>query len=185
MVELIVVMVIMGILSLVAIERFFDNNTIQAREYADQARTVIRYAQKLAIAQNRAIYVSATASRFAACTASGCGAGTLVTSPAGANSGSTATTAACTSGGSYVSTWMCEGQPSSVSLTVPAGRGTEAGGANSFFAFDAMGRPYNAADSVPAIGSPASSTFTQLALTFSGSGVSYTITIEAETGYVH
>jgi len=185
MVELIVVMVIMGILSLVAIEHFFDNNTIQAREYADQARTVIRYAQKLAIAQNRAIYVNANAGRFAVCTASNCAAGTLVVSPAGANSGGSATTAACVSGGSYVSSWMCEGQPSSVSLTVPAGRGTEAGGANSFFAFDAMGRPYNAIDNVPAVGSPASSTFTQLVLTFSGSGVSYTITIEAETGYVH
>jgi len=185
MVELIVVMVIMGILSAVAVERFFDNATFEAREYADQVKTVIRYAQKLAIAQNRAIYVSAPAGRFAVCTASGCAAGTLVTAPAGANSGSSATKSACTSAGSYVSTWMCEGQPTTVSLSVPAGRGTEVGGASSYFGFDAMGRPYNKADTIPAIGAPSASTFTQLILTFSGSGVSYTVTIEPETGYVH
>ena len=184
MVELIVVMVVMGIIGVVAIERFFDTATIEAREYADQAKTVIRYAQKLAIAQNRTIYVSATASRFAACTTAACGtAAALVNTPAGNNSGSTVTKAACVLAGNYVATWMCEGKPGSVTLSAPASRSTEAGGASSFFSFDSMGRPYNAADTVPPNGY--SSSFGQLVLTFSGSGVSYTVTIEPETGYVH
>lgn len=182
MVELIVVMVIVGILGAVATARFFDRGTYETREYADQARAIIRYGQKLAIAQNRPIYVSATAERFALCTNKDCAAGTLVASPAGSNSGSSATKAQCTQGGSYVSNWMCEARPATVALA--SSRAGEAGGASSYFYFDAMGRPFNAADTPP----PAAyiSTFTQgLTLTFTGSNTSYVVTVEPETGYVH
>ena len=183
MVELITVMIVMGILGALAVSRFFDKTTFEAREYADQVKSLIRYAQKQAIAQNRPMYVNAFTGRFAVCTASGCGAGTLMTSPAGSNSGSSTTKAQCTQGGNYVSSWLCEGKPSTVTLA--SSRATEAGGAGSYFAFDAMGRPYNAGEQVPAaLG--ASSSFNQaLTLTFSASGTSYTVTVEPETGYVH
>jgi MSHA pilin protein MshC len=181
MIELIVVMILAGILGAVAVARFFDNDTVAVREYSDQARAIIRYGQKLAIAQNRPIYVSATGSRFALCTASGCGAGALVNAPGGNNSGSAVTKAQCLLGG-YVSTWMCEGKPASITLA--SSRTTEAGGASSYFFFDAMGRPYNATDIAPPNGYV--STFAQaLVLTFTGNGTSYVVTIEPETGYVH
>lgn len=177
--ELVVVLVVTGILGALAISRFFDNSTFETREYADQARTVMRYAQKLAIAQNRPVYVSATSNRFAACFTSNCS--STVVAPAGSNSGNTVTRAVCVQGVNYVSNWMCEGKPGSVTLT--SSRATEAGGANSYFFFDAMGRPYNAADAAPPAGY--TSTFGLLTLTFSGNGNSYTVLVEPETGYVH
>jgi MSHA pilin protein MshC len=181
MIELIVVMILAGILGAVAIGRFFDNDTIVVREYSDQAKAIIRYGQKLAIAQNRPIYVSATANRFALCTAPGCGAGTLVIAPGGSNSGSAVTKTQCALG-SYVSTWLCEGKPGSVALA--STRATEAGGAGAYFFFDAMGRPFNAADAAPPAGY-VSSFAAALTLTFTGGGTSYAVTIEPETGYVH
>jgi len=184
LIELITVMVITGILSVLAISHFFARETFDAKEYADQAKSIIRYAQKLAIAQNRPIYVSATADRFAACTNPACGAGTLVAAPGGNNSGSSTAQAQCNLAGNYVSTWLCEGRIANVTLA--SSRATEAGGSGSYFAFDAVGRPYNNGDVLPAVGSPPASNFTQaLVLTFSGSGVNYTVTVEPETGYVH
>ena len=184
MIELITVMIVIGILSALGVSRFFSRETFDAKEYADQAKAVMRYAQKLAIAQNRPIYVSATADRFAACTAANCGVSALVPAPGGSNSGGTETQAQCLAGGNYISNWMCEGRLSSVS--VASSRTTEAGAASSYFIFDSMGRPYNKADTVAAAGQPSTSTFSQaLTLTFSGAGVSYTVTVEPETGYVH
>lgn len=182
LVELITVMVVMGILAAVGVARFFDSRSVEAREYSDQAKAIIRFGQKLAIAQNRPIYVSATANRFALCTARDCPAGSLVNAPGGGNSGNSVAKAQCTLNGSYVSTWMCEAKPSTVTMT--SSRATEAGGASTYFFFDAMGRPFNAADIEPPNGYV--STFAQaLTLTFTGSGISYVITVEPETGYVH
>ncbi len=181
-VELVVVLVVAGILGAVATQRFFDGATIEVREYSDQAKAIIRYGQKLAIAQNRPIYVSATGNRFALCSAAACGNGTLVSAPGGNNSGSSVAKAQCRLGGNYVSTWICEAKPASVALV--SSRAAEAGGANSYFYFDAMGRPFNAADVAPPNGYV--STFAQaLTLTFTGNGTSYVVTIEPETGYVH
>lgn len=180
-VELITVLVVMGILGAVAVARFFDNGPIQAREFADQAKAVIRYGQKLAIAQNRPIYVSATGDRFALCTQPACAAGNLVTAPAGNNSGTTVTKVQCQTGGSYVSTWMCEGKPDG--LTVASNRAAEVG-ANGMFFFDAMGRPYNAADATNPLGT-ASTFTTPLTVTFGAGATTVNVTVEAETGYVH
>ena len=185
MIELITVMILIGILSAVAASRFFARETFDARVYADQAKAIMRTAQKTAVAQNRYVYVSATANRFAACFNQGCT--SVVPAPGGNNSGSSDTQTRCLVSGSYVNTWLCEGRPSTVTLS--SSRTTEAGGASSFFVFDPAGRPYNAADAtagLPAVGQPANSSFaTPLVLTFSGAGVSYTVTVEAETGYVY
>lgn len=51
LVELIVVMVIIGILAVVALPRFFDRNTFDERGTADQVKAALRYTQKVAIAQ--------------------------------------------------------------------------------------------------------------------------------------
>jgi MSHA pilin protein MshC len=52
LVELITVMVIIGILAVAAVPRFFDNDVFQARGAADQVIAALRYGQKVAIAQH-------------------------------------------------------------------------------------------------------------------------------------
>lgn len=187
MIELVTVIVVMGILSAIGAAKFFDNSGFQTREYADQVKATIRYGQKLAIAQNRLVYVSATGSRVGLCFTAACTAGSEVQAPGGSNSGSTVTKAQCQSSGTWKSSWMCEGQPTGVTLTSTST--TEAGGSGAFFFFDRMGRPYKAADAPNAsVVNPvvSGSTFTsQLKLTYNGSGNTYDILIEPETGYVH
>lgn len=176
MVELITVLVVMGILGAVAAQRFFDADGTDKRIFADQAKAMIRYGQKLAIAQNRRIHVRADGNSFALCTAASCSAAELITAPGGSNSGATASRAYCLVGGSYVASWACEGRPTRVTLA--ASRSTEVGAGGSF-SFDAAGRPYNAADT------GATSSFQQLTITLTAGGSSTSLTIEPETGYVH
>lgn len=61
MVELVMTIVILGIISAVAVPRFFDNNVFQSRGFADQVKATLRYAQKAAIAQHRFVCVSIAA----------------------------------------------------------------------------------------------------------------------------
>jgi MSHA pilin protein MshC len=58
LVELIVVIVLIGIISAVALPRFFDNSVFQSRGFADQVLSALRYAQKEAIAQHRFVCVT-------------------------------------------------------------------------------------------------------------------------------
>lgn len=64
LVELIMTMVIIGIISAVAIPRFIDSNVFQSRGFADQVKTTLRFAQKIAIAQRTTICVVDTASEI-------------------------------------------------------------------------------------------------------------------------
>lgn len=163
MVELVTVIVVMGILGAIGASRFFDNNTFTGRAYADQAKSVIRYAQKLAIAQNRLVYVRATPASFAVCFTPDCAsAAELAFAPGGGNSGSAATRAACTLNNNYVANWLCEGTPASVAVTGVA--------PGNMFSFDRMGRPSFAAP---------------LTLTVTSGTSVYQFTVENETGYVH
>lgn len=168
MIELITVIILIGILSAVGVSRFFDNNAFANRAYADQAKTILRYAQKLAISQNRPIFVRADGNSFAVCSAAVCGAGTLIAPPSGSNSGNTATQSYCQSNSSYAANWMCEGRPSTVAIS----------GAVSLF-FDALGRPYNIGDNGLV------SSFQGASVTFTSGSNNAVIVIEPETGYVH
>ena len=58
LIELIMVMVILGILSAIAVPRFAGNSVFQSRGFADQVLATLRYAQKAAIAQHRLVCVS-------------------------------------------------------------------------------------------------------------------------------
>ncbi len=58
LVELIMVMVILGILSAIALPKFFDNSIFQSRGFADQVLATLRYAQKAAIAQHQNVCVN-------------------------------------------------------------------------------------------------------------------------------
>ena len=61
MTELVMVIVIIGILAAVVLPRFFDRNTFDSRAFHDQTVSILRYAQKAAIAQRRFVCVAFTA----------------------------------------------------------------------------------------------------------------------------
>jgi len=58
LVELIAVMVVIGILAVAALPRFFDRNVFEARGFLDETRALLRYAQKTAVAQRRTVCVA-------------------------------------------------------------------------------------------------------------------------------
>lgn len=173
MVELIVVLILIGILGAIGAARFFSRSGFDAAAYAEQGAAMLRYAQKLAIAQNRPVYVRASTQGIALCytAASPCPAAQQVAAPSGNNSGSAATRAFCAVGGSYASAWNCEAVPAGI------GMGLNPATAGAFF-FNGLGRPYMATDA-------GDSTFTGLALTVSGDDISRTVSVSQETGYVY
>lgn len=61
LVELITVMVIIGILAAAALPRFFDQNVFEARGFFDETKSLLRYAQKAAVAQRRTVCVTLNA----------------------------------------------------------------------------------------------------------------------------
>lgn len=167
MIELVAVIVLVGILAAFAAPRFVRNESFDARTFTDQNLNMLRYAQKLAIAQNRPVFVVLGAERIALCFNASCDAANRVLAPAGANSGSSATVTQC--GAS--STWFCEGRPANVSYGVPP--------AGLSLYFNALGRPLLSTDVDPA------SSFVLQQIAIAGGGNTRTVVIEAETGYVH
>jgi MSHA pilin protein MshC len=164
MVELIVVMVLVGILGAIGAARFFERTGFDADAFTEQTRAMLRYAQKVAIAQNRPVYVRLAGSAVSVCfdKSAPCAPDSQVPAPSGNNSGSAATIAACGS-----PAWYCEARPAGVTLVLPIG--------TSYVSFDALGRPYNDAG---AIASPG------LAINISGDGIGRVVSIAPETGYV-
>jgi MSHA pilin protein MshC len=58
LVELITVMVIVGIMAVAVLPRFFEKNTFDERGFHDQLISTLRFAQKTAIAQHRFVCVA-------------------------------------------------------------------------------------------------------------------------------
>jgi MSHA pilin protein MshC len=58
LVELVVVIMIVGILAVAAIPRFFDRSTFDSRGFYDETLAALRYAQKTAIAQRRNVCIT-------------------------------------------------------------------------------------------------------------------------------
>jgi MSHA pilin protein MshC len=73
MVELVVTIVILGILAAVVMPRFIGNDAFASRGFHDEAQSVVRYAQKSAIAWRRPVFVCVTATTVSAGTVAGCG----------------------------------------------------------------------------------------------------------------
>jgi MSHA pilin protein MshC len=172
MVELVVVMVLVGVLGAIGAARFFNRTGFDAAAFADRSAAMLRYAQKLAIAQNRKIYVQATRQGLWLCyaNASLCAPADQVRAPSGSNSGSTASRAFCALGGNWVQGWECEGVPTGATMTLSQG-------AIAAFYFNGQGRHYLAGDS-------GDSSFSGLTLTIKGEDVNRTVSVAQETGYV-
>ncbi|WP_205617015.1 pilus assembly FimT family protein [Pelomicrobium methylotrophicum] len=79
LVELVIVIVILGVLAVAVLPKFFERITFDARAFHDQALAAVRHAQKVAIAQRRTVWVNVTASGIQVCYDPGCG--TPVTDP--------------------------------------------------------------------------------------------------------
>lgn len=61
LIELVIVIMIVGILSVVAMPRFFDQNAFKNKGFYDQTQSALRDAQKEAIAQRRTVCATFTA----------------------------------------------------------------------------------------------------------------------------
>jgi MSHA pilin protein MshC len=173
MVELIIVLLLVGILGAIGAARFFSRSGFDAAAFAEQSAAMLRYAQKLAIAQNRPVYVLASVQGIKLCykNVSECAAADRVRAPSGSNSGSAATRSFCTVGGAYITSWHCEAVPDGVGISLGDVKAVS-------FYFNGLGRPYAGADT-------ADSSFTGLTLSVKGDDLSRNITIERETGYVY
>ena len=67
LVELTVMLVVIAILAAIAIPRFVSGDAFSSRSFFDESRSIVRYAQKVAIAQRRLVFVNVTATRVEAC----------------------------------------------------------------------------------------------------------------------
>jgi MSHA pilin protein MshC len=165
MVELIVVMVLIGILGTIAVGRFMDRATFDTVAWSEQVRSTLRYAQKVAIAQNNPVYVHLTSERVAVCLDRDAACARLdarMPAPGGANSGSKPTRDACAS-----NSWMCEAQPAGVSMGLPGAPAGAIGGV----VFNGLGR----AAMIDGFGGK---------LEIRGDGLTTVIGIDPESGYV-
>ncbi|MYN43044.1 MSHA biogenesis protein MshC [Duganella sp. FT109W] len=182
-VELVTVIVVIGILGAIGASRFFDNTAFENRAYADQVRSLIRYAQKLAVVQNRAIFVRSDGNSFAVCSNAACNANDIIVAPGG-NNGSPATKLNCLQGNAYAAQWMCVGRPANVVITAEAVRPELAAGG--FFSFDAMGRPFNKDGTAMTATLPGAAVINvpAMTLTFASGGNTAILAIWPETGYV-
>jgi MSHA pilin protein MshC len=64
LVELVLVLTIAGVLAAVAVPRMVDRSAFQTHGGAAEIRTALRYAQKLALAKNREVCVTTTATNL-------------------------------------------------------------------------------------------------------------------------
>jgi MSHA pilin protein MshC len=164
-IELIVVIVLTGILAAIAGDRFFTRTAYDVPSGAEQARTMLRYAQKVAVARNAPVFVRFEPNRISLCHADpsgGCAAAQMVPNPGGFSAGDDATRTHC-----GTANWYCLGRPAAITV-----------GLNpvvNWLRFDALGRPSRSDGSAGGV-----------VLSFSAAGVagSQTVTVTEETGYV-
>lgn len=55
LIELVVILIVIGILAVTVLPRFFDQNDFYARGFYDETLSVLRYGQKTAVAQRRQV----------------------------------------------------------------------------------------------------------------------------------
>ena len=72
LVELIVTILVLGILAVVVLPRL-GGNDFDALKFYDESLAAVRYAQKVAVAQNTQVFVISTPTSLSVCYAAGCG----------------------------------------------------------------------------------------------------------------
>lgn len=60
LIELVVILIVIGVLAMAALPRLFDQNDYYVRGFYDETLSVLRYAQKTAVAQRRLVCTSFT-----------------------------------------------------------------------------------------------------------------------------
>ncbi|BCB25398.1 hypothetical protein SKTS_02840 [Sulfurimicrobium lacus] len=144
LIELVVILIIVGVLAMAALPRFFDRQSFDARGFYDQALSMARYGQKVAIAQHTDVFFNADAASNTICL-------TYVADAGCTNLGGVANPA---DGKKFSKT-----APTGVTLS-----------ASTSFSFSALGKPNP--DAAVSFG-------------IVGDGMTRTVTVERETGYVH
>ena len=141
LVELVLIIMLLGILSFFAGARLNDRDQANARGFAEQVASTLRFAQKAAIAQRRNVYVNIDTStrRVRACLDAATTCVTPLASPGGG------------------------------SLDVTGASGVTLTSGSTQFSFDALGRPSFASN---------------LTLTTSANGLTFSVIVETESGYV-
>jgi MSHA pilin protein MshC len=81
--EVVMVIAIMGILAVMVGPRLMSSQPFESRGFYDEAKAVVRYAQKVAIAQRRTIRVCVEANEIAAVSNNDCNAPTYLAHPLG------------------------------------------------------------------------------------------------------
>lgn len=164
LVELIVVIIIVGILGAVAGARFFDRRGFDTNAYAEQTRAMLRFSQKLAIGQNRAVYTQLNGSTIALCFVSTSPCPTASQVPAvGSNGGASACAPA---------TWYCATPPGTTVYAISPSTPT-------VICFNALGQP-----GLVASGACSSAAFVSLTVNITGDGNTTAVNVSPETGYV-
>lgn len=79
LVELVMVMVVVGLLAVVALPRFFDRSAFDERGFLDETLAAVRYARQLALASGCEVQVSIGAGGYALRRRSGCSSGAFAT----------------------------------------------------------------------------------------------------------
>jgi MSHA pilin protein MshC len=72
LVEIVVVIAVASVIAVVAVPRLVGRGTFESRGFYDQATSIVRFAQKTAIAWRRPVFVCVSATTVAAGTAVGC-----------------------------------------------------------------------------------------------------------------
>ena len=121
MIELVAVIVLVGILAAFAAPRFMQNEAFDARTFTDQNLSMLRYAQKLAIAQDRPVFAVLRPSALPCVSTLPGRAANRVLAPVGSNRGSQRHPRAM----QRSRHWFCEGRPDKVSYwRADGGRGS-------------------------------------------------------------
>lgn len=164
LVELIVVIVIIGILGAIGAARFMDRLGFDTAGFAEQTRAMLRFSQKLAVAQNRPVYAQLSGSTIGLCFATTVPCPVASRVPAiGANGGATA----CGTG------WYCEAAPGTIAYALVPVSAT-------VVCFNALGQP-----GVVVSGACSAAAFPGVTVNITGDGATTPVTIAAETGYVY
>ncbi len=171
LVELVLVIVIVGILVSMAATRFFSRSAVDQSAYVAQVRSLIRYGQKVAIAQNRAVYVRLDGTGVALCFNAACDPNERVIAASGSHGGESGGISGNPDPCIGDTRWACERVSNGLTIS-----------SSGMFWFDALGVPYELVDSATG-----SSSFLKRDLSISdGAPASVLhVYVEPHTGYVY